>query len=457
MLPASGVTKREPFTHPTLDKASLRRTLYWLVRRAYGRVRPDDVAAVDAGLADSQRYNTLVRGAALPDFASPNTGTDLDSVIGFFESTVPYVVQPGARQNQPPEAPGDAVLLTMRQEAVPVLRAVAAGNANATIRQVFQLPNDDQLARIRGMFTAAADGLERLHANRAILVDSRGDLASQGAGALSSPRQMLLPPSFFAARTDDRVRTLLHECFHVADAAIVDHVYFGNAGFDALLLAEKLVNAEHYGEVARRHAHLDVAPPGPITVQAGASVALTLAQITKVRDGATDAAQRLTRAWVRTLWTWQRMRAYRVYQESWNPFAIAPDELVALELIRDSETCGMTLHRPPGGRCIAPIGKGEPLPMITDYDQAVLEEIIADTHRLVGWSQALRTIDVIAAGPAAGTQLVAADVAASPSEGLADSLVDLAIASLPNRFPTPATLKEVVNSLRIRDSHGQPH
>ncbi len=454
MLPASGVTTTGPFTHPSLAKPALYETLHKMILRAYARVRPEDLARVRA-LLPATGHESAVRPPLVPlDFTSAQIGAVLESLIAVFATAAPYVMQPGNRRNRPPAGPRDQVLTALITSAQQVLDPVAAGAADATIRQVFGLPDDIHLPAIRQTFADASAGLPRLHANGAILIDERGELTIQGAAALSSPSKMLFPAAFFDAHTDDGVRTLLHECFHVASSAIRDQVYFGNASFDSITLSEKLANADHYGQVTRMRANLNVAPPGPITVQAGVGVALCPNDTTKVREAAAEASRRVTRAWVRTLWTWQHLGAVRAQQETWTVFSTEPDELIAHQLMSDSKTCGMTLHQGAGGRSIATPPASLPFPMVTDFDQAVMEEIIKDTHDLVSWSQRARTVDVLAAAPGGpGPFLLAADVRGQPPTGMADALVAQATASLNSPWlATPAALKTLVDSLRVRDS-----
>ncbi len=466
MLPASGVTRTEPFTHPTLAKAPLYTALFWMIVRAYGRVRQDDHAGVQVQLGGLPLAGDI-RGRQLPNLNDPALADKLEATIRLLEDRAPYVIQPGDRKNQPPNGAGQQVLRTMLDEAGVVLNQIAGGAADVTITNVFGLVNGALLPQIRQVYADAVTGLERLWNNRTILADDRGDLTTQGAGALSSPNQMLFPPSFFAARTDAGVRTLLHECFHVARADIIDHAYFGSPSFDSLSQERKLVNADHYGQVARVRANLNRPAAPPVAVNPGNGVVLGPGDVETVRAAALEATERLTRAWVRTLWSWQNMRRVRAQQNSW--WSGNPDQLVATQLMRDSETCGLTLHRAPGGRSTAGPNEVYPFPLITDYDQAVLEEVISDTHALVGWAHNCVAVDVLAAAPigAAPPHLTAGDVTSATAirtgvvnvgvsvTGLADQLVAQATTSLANPWAaTPAALKTIVDSLRVRDASG---
>ncbi|MEU1733381.1 hypothetical protein [Streptosporangium sp. NPDC020145] len=460
MLPLSGVTQQEPFTHPQLPQPPLRATLHRLVRRAYDRVRPADLGALRVALG-STGVDNYARTAAPLNYANAAANDTLEKLIAVLADRTPYVAQAGNRQNQPPGDAGQAVLKTMVDEATTAFTQIAAGNADAHITAVFNLPDGTRLPKIKQRFTDAANGLRRLYDNRMILLDSRGDLAIQGAGAVSSPESLTVPMAFADARTDGRVRTLLHESFHIAGKDIVDHIYFGAAGFATVDWPAMKTNADHYAEVARRHTNLVLPAPAPLAVLApAAGPALTVPQETRVRQALTEAQERLTKGWARSLWVWQNMVFVQKYQNSYIWLDEAPTELLYRQLMLESQQISMTLHHGPGGRSTTPVDTSPVLPLITAYDLAVMEEVLADLHRLVGWGQAQQTVHVLAAGtplPAGNAAyLWAADVtnAATPVSNLADQLVAQATQSLADPWlPTAAALKTLVDGMRAR--HGQ--
>ncbi len=460
MLPLRGVTQGEPFTHPQLPQPPLRATLHRLVRRAYGRVRPNDLGALRVALG-STGVDNHVRTAAPLNYANAATNDILEKLIAVFNDKTPYVMQAGARQNQPPNNTGLAVLKTMVDEVTTVLTQVAAGNADAHIIAVFSLPDATRVPEIKKTFTKAAEGLNRLYDNRMILLDHRGDLDIQGAGATSSPKSLTVPEVFADARTDGRIRTLMHESFHIASEDITDHLYFGAPGFATADWATMSTNADHYAEVARRHAGLNLPMPAPLAVLGPpGGPALTPPQETKVRQAMTEAQERLTRGWARSLWVWQRMGYIQQYQNSsylWLLPGSAPTELLLRQLMLESEQVSMTLHYGAGGRATTRADVPPVLPMITAYDLAVMEEVLADLHQLVGWGHGQNTVHVLPAGAAlpAGhaAYLWATDVtnAATPMTNLADQLVVQATQSLADPWlPTPAALKTLVDGMRVR-------
>ncbi|MEU9831348.1 hypothetical protein AB0D67_07375 [Streptosporangium sp. NPDC048047] len=451
------MTRNEPFTHPRLSQPPLRRTLHRMVRRAYGRVRQSDLGALRVALGGTGVDN-YARTAAPLDYTNATADDTLEKLIEVFNDRTPYVMQAGTRQNQPPKNPGLTVLKTMVDEVTAVLTQIAAGNADAHIIAVFALPDNTRVPGIRKTFTEAAEGLNRLHDNRLILLDHRGDLDIQGAGATSSPRSLTVPETFVDARTDGRIRTLLHESFHIASADITDHLYFGAPGFATADWPIKSTNADHYAEVARRHAGLTLPAPAPLTVLGPpGGPALTAPQETKVRQAMTEAQQRLTRAWARSLWVWQRMGYVQRYQTSWVWLGAAPDELLLRQLMLESEQISMTLHHGAEGRSTTRADVAPELPMITAYDFAVMEEVLADLHQLVGWGLAQNTVHVLPAGAAlpAGNaaHLRVADVtnAATPMTSLADQFVAQATVSPADPWlPTSAALKTLVDGMRVR-------
>ncbi|MDP9862374.1 MULTISPECIES: hypothetical protein [Streptosporangium] len=451
------MTQQEPFTHPHLPQPPLRTTLHRMVRRAYGRVRAADLGALRVALG-STGVDNYARTAAPLDYTTTAADDTLEKLIAVFEDKTPYVMQAGARQNQPPNGNGQTVLKTMVDEVVTVHTQVAAGNADGHIIAVFGLPDNTRVPEIRKVFTEAAEGLQRLHDNRLILLDRRGDLAIQGAGATSSPRSMTVPDAFADARTNDRVRTLMHESFHVARAEITDHVYFGVPGFATADWGTMSTNADHYAEVARRHAGLNLPVPAPLAVLGPpAGPALTLPQEAKVRQAVAEAQERLTRGWARSLWVWQNMGYVQRYQNSYVWLGAAPTELLLRQLMLESQQTSMTLHHGTGGRATTRVDVPPVLPSVTAYDLAVMEEVLADLHQLVGWGRGQNTVQVLSAGaalPAAhAAYLWAADVtnAATPMTNLADQLVSQATQSLADPWlPTPAALKTLVDGMRVR-------
>lgn len=457
MLPLRGVTQGEPFTHPQLPQPPLRTTLHRLVRRAYGRVQANDLGALRVAL-NNVGVATYVQGATPLNYTTAAANDTLEKLIAVFEDKVPYVMQAGARQHQPPAGTGLAVLKTMVDEVTTVFDQVAAGNADAHIVAVFNLPDNTKVPEIKKTFTEASKGLKRLHDGRRLLLDNRGELAIQGAGAVTSPEISILPHTFTDARTDDRVRTLLHESFHIVSEKITDHNYFGAPGFAAADWPTMSTNADHYAEVARRHAGLNLPAPAPLAVlDPPAGPALTPAQQTKVRQAMTEAQERLTRGWARSLWVWQSMGYVQRYQNSYLWLGAAPGELLLRQLMLESEQVSMTLHYGAGGRATTRADVPPVLPMITAYDLAVLEEVLADLHQLVGWGRGQHTVHVLPAGAAlpAGhaAYLWAADVtnAATPMTNLADQLVGQATQSPADPWlPTPAALKTLVDGMRVR-------
>ncbi|MBB4912984.1 hypothetical protein [Streptosporangium saharense] len=458
MLPLRGVTQQEPFTHPQLPQPPLRATLHRLVRRAYSRVRQDDLGALRVALSNTGVDN-YVRSAAVPDYTNTAVNDALEKLITVFVDKTPYVAQAGNRQNQPPGNAGQAVLKTMVDEATTAFTQIAAGNADAHITAVFNLADGARLPEIKRTFTEAAKGLRRLHDNRLILLDHRGDLDIQGAGAVSSPRSLTVPVTFADARTDARVRILLHESFHIASKDIVDHIYFGAAGFSTVGWPAMKTNADHYAEVARRHAGLTLPAPAPLAVLApAAGPALTPAQELKVSQALTEAQERLTKGWARSLWVWQNMGLVQRYQNSYLWLGEAPTtELLVRQLMLESQQISMTLHHGTGGRATTPPDVPPVLPLVTAYDLAVMEEVLADLHRLVSWGQAQQTVHVLAAGtplPAGNAAyLWAADVtnAATSVGNLADQFVTQATQSLASPWlPNAPALKTLVDGMRVR-------
>jgi hypothetical protein len=455
MLVGTGVTAAEPFTSTGPDRIVLLRALHRMVIRADAKVTAADRAAVNgAYLAAGVVVAGPINYAPVPPAAA-----QLEKLITALTEHARYVVQPGAGVVNPPF--GAAVrptLQAMVTTAVTAFTQIAAGNADNHIRSVFALPPGDnsKVPEIRAVFAEAAAALRRLENDRAILADVRDELAAQGAAALTSPEQMLLPADFADANTAPRIRTLLHESFHAARESIIDHMYASNPNFAAMAYDKKAANADTYAQVARLHTNLQQPAPAPVNVVGGAAVVVNPAQTQLARAAMAEASHRLTRAWVRSIWSLQRLRAVQAWQASWSLSTF--NELILRQLHRDSETCGLTLHYRAGhGRSEATKPAVTPFPKITGYDIAVQEEIVADLHRLVSWANAQATVTVPAPGalpPAAhAAWLLPGDLAALQATGLADKLTEQAIGSLPLPwFPTAAATKQVVDTLRIRDA-----
>ncbi|MER5426817.1 hypothetical protein [Streptosporangium roseum] len=451
------MTQDEPFTHPQLPQPPLRATLHRLVRRAYGRVRANDLGTLRVTL-NNTGVAPYVQAANPLNYTTAAANDTLEKIIAVFEDKTPYVMQAGTRKNRPPDNAGLVVLKAIVDEVAGVFDQVAAGNADAHIIAVFNLPNTARLPEIKEKFTEAAKGVRRLYADRMLLLDFRGELAIQGAGAVTSPVVSILPHTFADARTDDRVRTLLHESFHIVSEDITDHNYFGAPGFAAADWPTMSTNADHYAEVARRHAALALPAPAPLAVLGPpAGPALTPPQETKVRQAMTEAQERLTRGWARSLWVWQSMGYVQQYQNSYLWLGPKPAELLLRQLMLESEQVSMTLHYGAGGRATTRADVPPVLPMITSYDLAVLEEVLGDLHRLVSWGRGQNTVHVLPAGaplPAGhAAYLWAADVtnAGTPMTNLADQLVGQATQSLADPWlPTPAALKTLVDGMRVR-------
>jgi hypothetical protein len=274
---------------------------------------------------------------------------------------------------------------------------------------------------------------------------------------------MLLPNNFADAYTDERVRTLLHETFHAVDARIIDHVYARDPSFAALGITEKLTNADHYADVARTHAGLQPAIPPTLTVATADGVVLTEPEETKVRDAVRNASARLTRAWVRSLWDWQFMGRIGLYVSADNA-----DDLVLRRLRRISELTGLTLHQQSSadtGAMAAAMKTGRstvtalvmrPFPKLTEYDQAVLEEVVADTHQLVSWIHGQSPITVTAgAATGASTAWLPAAAVKDPNmhaTGLALNLVKQAVLALRSPWLSSNELVAVIEALRVEAS-----
>jgi hypothetical protein len=455
MLVGTGVTGAAPFTSTGPNRAGLLQALHRMVIRADAKVRAVDRAAVDgAYLAKG-----VVVAAPINYAQVPLASARLEKLIAVLAEHARYVVQPGEDVvNRPFDDAVRPTLQAMVATAVTAFTQIGAGTADHHIRAVFALPLGDnsKVPGLRAVFTEAAAALQRLEHDRTILADVRGDLAVQGAAALTSPEQMLLPADFAAANTPQRIRTLLHESFHAARESIIDHMYASNPNFAAMAYEKKAVNADSYAEVARLHTNLQAPVPAPVTVVGAGGIALTLAQTQLVRAAMAEVSHRLTRAWVRSLWTLQRLRAVQAWQASWSWQKV--DALTLHQLHRDSETCGLSLHyQADGGRSEATKPEVTPFPPITAYDIAVLEEVVADLSRLVGWANTQATVTVqppAALPPAAhAAYLLHGDLALLHDTGLADKLTDQAIASLPLPwFPAAASTKQVLNTLRIRDA-----
>jgi hypothetical protein len=445
MLVGTGVTGAPPFTDAQLNRTELLRKLHQMVKRANNRVRATDRTAVDNALtAKGVQIDMVI------DYTTFNSAAKtLEKMLQVMVDKARYVVQAYDAVNKSFSDPQRANIMPLVNEAVTAFTRISKGDQDAFIRATFALPDDTKLPEIKETFAAAATALTRLYNDRMLLCDDRGDLTIQGAGALTSPESMLLPPSFANGRTDDRVRVLLHETFHAVDTAIIDHVYSSDPSFAGLPLKDKLTNADHYAHVAREHTNLQPPQPAPVNVL-GVGLVVSNQDITKVREAVAEASHRLTRAWVRALWSLQRL--YRIkpgHENDW-------DELVLRQLSRDSQTCGLTLHhRVDGGRSDAVKPAVKPFPPIAFWDTAVLEEVVADLHTLVGWVHGQQTIQVHPAAPAvpgAAAVLTTAEVTNMHSPGLAVRLIEQAIASLRAPWLTAVATAELVNALRTRDN-----
>jgi hypothetical protein len=455
MLVGTGVTGAAPFTSTGPNRAGLLQALHRMVIRADAKVTAADRAAVDGAYLGKG----VVVAAAINYAQVPQASARLEKLIAALTEHARYVVQPGADVvNAPFDNTVRPTLQAMVATAVTAFTQIGAGNADNHIRAVFALPwgDNSKVPELRAVFTEAAAALQRLENDRKILADVRGDLAVQGAAALTSTEQMLLPADFAAANTAPHIRTLLHESFHAARESIIDHMYASNPNFAAMAYDKKTANADTYAEVARLHTNLQPPVPAPVNVVGAGAIALTLAETQLARAAMAEVSQRLTRAWVRSIWTLQRLRAVQAWQGSFS--LRKADSLTLHQLHRDSETCGLTLHyQVDGGRSEATKPEVTPFPPITAYDIAVLEEVVADLHLLVGWANTQATVTVQPPGalPPAGhaAYLLRGDLALLQDTGLADKLTDQAIASLQLPWlPAAASTKQVVNTLRIRDA-----
>ena len=156
---------------------------------------------------------------------------------------------------------------------------------------------------------------------------------------------------------------LLHECFHVVSEEIIDTVYFGDHfEFNSISLDDKLRNADHYAVIVRKVANVPEreAAVSALQIDDDGGV-LSSDDIEAITKGAAQAAYWLTRAWVRTARSWKVIGWFRACQGAWMPSRVPyPNTLVARQLVRDSQTCKMTVHVRMG---LAPDGLsvGQPL------------------------------------------------------------------------------------------------
>lgn len=109
--------------------------------------------------------------------------------------------------------------------------------------------------------------------------------ASPGAGAIEISGRAVkgLPGTANAV-----LSTLVHEAAHETNGAIVDLGYSGSAGFESMTVKDKLNNADHYGEAARRligtSAYDDLAFVPKSGVLAGTSARDALAKVAKLAN-----------------------------------------------------------------------------------------------------------------------------------------------------------------------------
>jgi hypothetical protein len=85
-------------------------------------------------------------------------------------------------------------------------------------------------------------------------IDYNGDDAEMHIAGASSPNsgKIKLTPDTLKAEAKELLTVLLHEACHEANASVVDKGYYNTAGFTKMSQKQKMRNAAHYEEVAKR-------------------------------------------------------------------------------------------------------------------------------------------------------------------------------------------------------------
>jgi hypothetical protein len=271
----------------------------------------------------------------------------------------------------PPEkgSAQEATLAALVQGAVTTMRAIAGGSHDAGVKAVFGACAE----RAKEVYKEAADALERLHKERNIVIDSRGDQAAVHAGGLTSPKQMALSPSVLAGVTAEHQVTLVHESTHAIPSPTTDGVYVDLTEGSPFLTAEdgfKVVRAPFYEELARSVLGIRRLPtftPGvkKSTVPKGHATDQTvrLAQA-RVEKMAAD-------AWTVAINTHEHLVELAREQQGSKPSA---DPQFNRRVANLSRALGLTIHhRMPKGAQV----------QINDLDLAIAEDRAAQLSRLI--------------------------------------------------------------------------
>jgi hypothetical protein len=414
MLPGSGVTGGEPFLSGTLGQKKVwLQCLYKMMERA--RVRSGDTA-VDRAI--------VAAGSPADSMTKPFTCTDEELQQGSVQARLENVLRvlltfPGTRspvggQNSAPTVAEAAVISTLMDEVENCYTEIAAGKADQQIEKFFSVPRRGEKAeKVRELFglgvvavknvkKVLAEGNPPPGAKRLrILIDLSGELAMKEAAALSSPRELMLAPSYVAPPTSSaertgRVDTLLHECMHVVSAKITDPMYWPNPKFFSAPFDLRINNADHFTRVAIEYRETKSPSSGGGGPSPGDGL---FKNIGPVEDKELlSESLGMAQDWVRAAWIY--------CLDAWNVLKRLHDDpnhydhvdfIYGWSLRRNMKLISQISHATLHERSQAP---GHWLPLVTAFDLAALEETIMDLAALVGWSKRRTEVQVVVGYPA---------------------------------------------------------
>lgn len=454
MLPALGVTAQEPFLSGTVDqkKVWLQR-LYKMMRRARASTGASavDTAIVAAGLpAGSMTAQRLTFDQDLQQVQQR-----LETLLGVL-LTFPHTRSPiGAPPNTAPTRTQADVLSTLMDTVESCYTEIADGMADAQIEEYFSvLRTDASAAKVRELFKSGAETVRKVKSvlkngnpppdsgDLRILIDVSGELTMKTSAALSSPREMIIEPSYAGPLTDPpaqsvRVATLLHECMHVTSAQIKDPMYWPNTAFFTTPFALRINNADHFARVALVYLATkggDSGPPPKDTLYDKISSADDRKLI--------RAALEMAEEWVKTAWiycldAWNVLKRLHDDPTSYDHLGYFAGWRLQGNTKLISQISRATLHE----RARDPSAW---VPSVTAFDLAAVEQTIGDLADLLGWIRRRTDVQIVAnppGTPAAGVLYIISDSLSRTRdpEALAGSIV---VYGFSTRDQTTAWLRE---------------
>ncbi|MCW2898700.1 MAG: hypothetical protein JWO67_965 [Streptosporangiaceae bacterium] len=405
MLPGKGVTSNELFISGTDDQRRSRLDrLQRIIRRTRGR-RADirtqlDKALAGAGLSIESIRNPLFPGTTLE--AAANTLEAIQAVMLHFADTL----SPAFSKNTPPSATEAMTISGLLEEVKTCFQAIVDKQADKHIIAVFSEPAEKSVARVRAFCSRAVATVTLVQqalktANPPsgsggfpVLIDTSGECLMKNAAALASPELLHLSRSFTDPMTDpvvraDHVNKLLHECMHIVSADIVDFAYRADHTFTTLPFEQKLHNADHFAETARRYLR-EKNPrsdnPSPTTVDRYKD--MTPEQRALAEKAVRLASMRISHSWLYALDAWDAFKNLHSDPQYYSKLSTQDTELLKAELLRVSELCQATMHE-------RPESQESGLPVVTTFDLAALEEAINDLSELIAWMNRLKAVNVV--------------------------------------------------------------